>query len=227
MALDSIFVYICLIRSGSANNSLYKISCLKHLMSRSLPSFICSNDGGNSSKISQIFISFGVIFICPFSIFEISRTSLTSSNKKLPESLIFSRLYFTLSGSVKCVAAISVNPIIAFIGVLMSCAICDINSVFATFALFASSAIEIQLCSRRLLALIICVTYKTSVTVFASFRFLTINLAVCQLLSVVRYSVAMVSSFSRRFASVDISKNCSSLSLYSGTINSLHNLSIS
>lgn len=98
--------------------------------------------------------------------------------------------------------SISSLKALAFIGVRISCAICDINSVLATFALFASSAIVILFCSRRLLALMICVTYKTSVTVLSSVLLLTINRAVCQLLSVVRYSVAIVSSFLSRFASV-------------------------
>lgn len=41
MALDKIFVYICLIRSGSANISGYIISCFIQLISKFLPSCIC------------------------------------------------------------------------------------------------------------------------------------------------------------------------------------------
>ena len=124
-----------------------------------------------------------------------SRTSLTSSKQSCLTALFFRVRILFCQAHLYAVKLYRVKSIIAFIGVRISCAICDINSVLAAFALLASSAIAIQLCSRRLLALIICVTYKTSVIVFDSFRRLTINLAVCQLLSFVRYSVAIVSSF--------------------------------
>ena len=68
-----------------------------------------------------------------------SNISLISDSKCSELSSIFSRQFFTSSDGLFFIA-IPVNPMIAFIGVLISWDICDRNAVFALFAACACSA---------------------------------------------------------------------------------------
>ena len=74
----------------------------------------------------------------PFSIFDISRTSLISPSKCLLESDIFFKQSFTRLGSSMFAMAIVVIPTIPFIGVRISWLILDRKSLFALFARIAS-----------------------------------------------------------------------------------------
>ena len=89
------------------------------------------------SAVSTIENSLGLSDNLPLSIFEISNTSFISVNRLLLASDIFLRLLSTTSGSLTFFSVIVVNPIMAFIGVLMSWDMVDRKLVFA---LLASSA---------------------------------------------------------------------------------------
>ena len=81
----------------------------------------------------------GLYFTFPLSMWVRSNTSLISDSKYSELSSIFSRQFFTSSDGSFFIA-IPVNPMIAFIGVLISWDICDRNAVFALFAACARSA---------------------------------------------------------------------------------------
>ena len=81
----------------------------------------------------------GLYFTFPLSTRVRSNTSLISDSKYSELSSIFSRQFFTSSDGLFFIA-IPVNPMIAFIGVLISWDICDRNAVFALFAACACSA---------------------------------------------------------------------------------------
>ena len=134
MALLIILTKICCIRrlspttascfiSGILTLSLCPFSSIPGITIVSILSI--SSDKLNSSSVSVIF---------PLSILLISSISLISPNKCLLDFVIFARQSFTFSLSLICVPAIAVIPIIAFIGVLISCDILDRNCVFAALA---------------------------------------------------------------------------------------------
>ena len=79
-------------------------------------------------------------FNFPLSTFEISRISLISVSKWLPARLILRRFSPVDSISLRFFCAIAVRPMIAFIGVRISCDMVERKSVFALFAESASIA---------------------------------------------------------------------------------------
>ena len=82
----------------------------------------------------------GLSVSLPLSTFEISRMSLISVSRWLLARLILRRLSRTAAVSSTFLAAIVVNPMIAFIGVRISCDIVERKSVFAWLARSAATA---------------------------------------------------------------------------------------
>ena len=76
-------------------------------------------------------------FILPLSMRLISRTSLIKLNRWFPEVIIFRRYPSTCSLCSRWLRASVVKPMIAFIGVRISCDILERNVLFARFARFA------------------------------------------------------------------------------------------
>ena len=99
----------------------------------------------------------GLRFSFPLSTFEMSRMSLISVSRWLLARRIFLRFSAMASLSSGFFSAIVVRPMIAFIGVRMSCDIVDRKSVFALLAASASLAVT---CSFWLIACM----YRKSIT---------------------------------------------------------------
>ena len=111
----------------------------------------------------------------PLSIRLISRISLIRLSRCWPDTLIFFRYSLTRSMLSICAVARAVNPIMAFIGVRISCDILFRNTVLALLACSAAASASRRasscFCSRRFSSVASRVATNTAVTLpSASFR---------------------------------------------------------
>ena len=127
------------IRRGSPMTFSF-FMCGRQTSMASLPAFACkcispaaSATSSGKLKGSSLIESF------PFSIFDMSRTSLIRLKRCFPERLIFFRHSSTLSRSSMCAAAIAVIPMMAFMGVRISWLMLERNRLFALLAALALS----------------------------------------------------------------------------------------